>query len=327
MRRLVTAGIIVLLIVLIWSGGWLALASWARGQIDTVLAQASERGVDVECADRDVVGFPFALRLDCVGTAVAERTSGVSAQLAGLTGGASIFAPRTASINLVSPAELRSPALAGPAEFSWADADIDVGMGLNGPRAVSFDAADIAAELPLDAFPQAGFAAQSATGTLAPAADGGTDAQFTFSALALSVADMAFPPFDGRGSAWISVPPRALLAGRGGLQAPISARIVDIRLSSGEARVQAQGDLAADAEGILDGTVTLRIAGAEALPAFIAALPPEYQQLGNAAAGGLLAFGTASTLDGEPASEITIEIVRGEAQVGPVEVTVPRLPL
>jgi hypothetical protein len=73
--------------------------------------------------------------------------------------------------------------------------------------------------------------------------------------------------------------------------------------------------------------LTLRIAGTQDLPAFIAALPPEQQKLGNAVAGGLLAFGKASTLEGEPASEIVVDIDRGRAKVGPVEVTVPRLPI
>ena len=200
----------------------------------------------------------------------------------------------------------------GPADFSWSNAGIDVGFGMNGPRAISFDAADLAASIP-----GANVAAGRAGGTLAPAEDGGTDAGLSFAGLALSAAGMTFPPFDGTASAHLSVPPRALLAGRAGLQAPLSARAVKVSLAAGAARVQAEGDLTVDAEGVLDGTIVLRIAGAEALPAFIAALPPEQQKLGNMAVGGIIAFGQRGTLDGEPATELLIEIDQGEAKVGP----------
>jgi hypothetical protein len=111
------------------------------------------------------------------------------------------------------------------------------------------------------------------------------------------------------------------------LQAPLSAQAVNVVLSAGEARIQGEGNVSVDAEGIVDGTLTLRIAGTEALPGFLAALPTEHQRAGNAALGGMIAFGTPTTLDGDKASELVIEIVRGRARIGPVEINVPRLPL
>jgi hypothetical protein len=211
--------------------------------------------------------------------------------------------------------------------LQWDEADVGVGMGLNGPQGVSFAASDFSGELPFAELPQANATAATASATLEPTSDGGTGATFAFSQLALSIAETALPPFDGRGSAIFSVPPRALLAGRAGLQAPLSARAVNVVLSAGEARIQAEGDLSVDGEGILDGTLTLRIAGSEALPGFIAALPSEHQRAGNAALGGMIAFGTPTTLDGDKASELVVEIVRGRAKVGPVSIDVPRLPL
>jgi hypothetical protein len=91
--------------------------------------------------------------------------------------------------------------------------------------------------------------------------------------------------------------------------------------------LHAEGDLSVDAEGILDGTITLRLAGAEGLGAFIARLPPQGQKAGNAVAGAMLAFGRPTELDGEPASELTVEIERGRAKVGMFEVDLPRLKL
>jgi hypothetical protein len=162
---------------------------------------------------------------------------------------------------------------------------------------------------------------------LAPSASGGTDASLTFTELVVTADGATFPPVSGRAFGEISVPPRALLSGRAALQAPLSANGIDVFLESGEARLQALGDLSIDVEGIVDGTVTLRIAGTEALPGFIAALPPGRQQIGNAVAGAIFAFGQPTTLDGEPASEMVVQIERGIARIGMIEIAVPRLPL
>ena len=327
MRRLVTIILILGTLALAWSGGWFALAAWAEGRVDAALGEIAERGVEVDCPERDMVGFPFALKVACGETALAERSSGSEARLAGLTGGASVFAPTTATVDLASPARLQSPLLVGPAEFRWSEAQFGVGMGLGGPEDVSFESEDIAAELPVPQMPDAAAAARSAAGTLTPSAEGGSNVSLVFTDLALSGGGLTLPLVSGRASAELSMPPRALVSGRGGLQPPLYARGIDVSLASGNARIGATGEVAVDAEGVLDGTVALRIAGAEALPALIATLPAEAQKLANAAIGGMLAFGEPTTLDGEEATELVVEIEDGRARVGPVTVDVPRLPL
>lgn len=327
MRRLTIVALIILIVALAWSGGWFALASWAEGRIPGVLAEIAENGLDVDCRGRDVTGFPFALRLACGKTEIVERVNSSRAELAGVTGGASVFAPMTAEIALDAPASLQSPLLTGPADFRWEEAAVDVGMGLIGPRTWSFDASNLVAEVPVPEFPGAVVAAETAAGTLVPSQDGGTDAALSFTNLALSATGTAFPPFDADISVHLSVPPQALLAGRAEQQTPLSVRDLNVLLAAGAAQLAADGDVSINAEGIMDGTITLTIAGAHALPAFIAALPAKHQKLGNAVAGGLLAFGQPTTLDGEPASELVVEIKDGRAKVGPVEVSVPRLPL
>jgi hypothetical protein len=329
MRFLFAFIIIVVILAAGWSGGWFWLAGWADRNADAVLTEIAERGVDVDCRDRNVVGFPFAMRLACSQTAVAERESGTRARLGQVTGGASVFAPTTARIDMASPVHLESPHLESPAEIRWNNAALDIGMGLNGPRDVSFDAAGLSTRLALHSLPDPGVVAAHATGTLAPSADGGTDASITFTDLALSVEGADFPPVSGSASGRLSVPPRALLSGRAGLAAPLSARAIslDLLLNGGSARLNAEGDISVDRDGILDGVITLRIAGAESLSAFIAELPPQLQKAGNAFVGALFAFGSPTTIDGEPASELTVEVTRGEARIGLIEFGLPRLPI
>ena len=91
---------------------------------------------------------------------------------------------------------------------------------------------------------------------------------------------------------------------------------ISITLNSSGATLNAEGELSINAEGVLDGAITLRVAGPEALPAFIAGLPPQLQKLGNVFVGALFAFGRPTTIDGEPASELTVPIEDGVVSVG-----------
>ncbi len=327
MRRIVALLIIVATLAVGWSVGWFWLAGMLERNADTVFIEIARRGVEVDCRDRSVIGFPFALRVACAQTGIAERSTGTTARLGTVTGGASVFAPTTARMDMTSPAFVESPLLERPAEIRWRNAGVDVGLGMNGPRDVSFDAAGLSAAFELTDLPDPGLVAARALGTLSPTDDGGTDAAVTFTDLALSANGTAFPPVSGSASGQLSVPPRALLAGRAGLAAPIAARDIDIALDSGGARLSAQGELSVDAEGILDGVITLRIAGAEALSTFIAALPPQTQNLANAVVGALYAFGRPTMVDGQPGSEVVVEIERGAARIGLFEMSLPRLPI
>ncbi|MGH6923813.1 MAG: DUF2125 domain-containing protein [Propylenella sp.] len=327
MRSLIAVLVIAVILALAWSGGWFWFAGLVERNADSVFAEIARRGVEVDCSDRSVVGFPFAVRFACGKTAVAERSTGTRANLGMVTGGASVFAPTKARIDMSSPVEVQSPHLEAPTEIRWRDAALDVGIGLNGPRDVSFDAVELSAEFALADLPDPGVAAAHAAGTLSPSENGGTDAAVTFTDLALSADGARFPMVSGSASGHLSVSPRALLAGRAGLVAPISARAIDIDLDSGGARFGAEGELSVDAEGVVDGAITLRIAGIEALPEFIAALPPQTQGVANGVVGALYAFGRPTTVDGEPGSEIVVQIERGSARVGLFEFELPRVPL
>lgn len=328
MRSLFAIAIILVILAAGWCGGWFWMAGWIDRNAPAVLTRIAERGVEVDCRDRTVVGFPFAMRVACAETAVAERQTGTQATLGRVTGGASVFAPTTARIDMASPVELVSPLLLEkPAEIRWRKAAVDIGVGMNGPRDVSFDAADLSTALALVNLPHPKLQAAHAAGTLAPSDDGGTAASVTFTDLNVSADGVDLPEMSGSASGSLSVPPKALLAGRAGIKLPVSAHAIDINIDSGGARFAATGDISLDATGVLDGTITLRIAGAKAFPALIAMLPPKLQKKGFAAIASAFAVGRPTTIDGEPGSEITVDIVHGEATVGGVSVKLPRVPL
>lgn len=327
-RQLASVLAIVVILALAWTGGWFWLAGWADAKATETLQELSDQGIEVDCRDRGVGGFPFALRISCAETAVAERSSETTADFAGVSGGASVLAPMTVVIDMTSPVRLASSQLVEPAEMRWEEAAVNVGMGMNGPRDVTFVTEKLDAAFAVRDIPVGKIAAASAQGSLAPSDGGGTSGTFVFSELRLSIGGEDLPPMTGIVSGELSAPPRALLAGRAGMQAPIAARGIDIALESGGARFKAEGEMTVDGEGIIDGNLVFQIAGVEALPAFIAALPEDWRKIGNAVAGGLLMFGKPTTLDGQPASELTLTIERGSASIGPmIEFDLPRVPI
>ncbi len=170
--------------------------SWIDRHADPALQRIAERGIEVDCPNRAVVGFPFALRVACGETAVAERSTGTHADLAGATGGASVFHPMTAKIALQSPVRVESPLLNGPVELRWTDAAVDVGLGMNGPKDVAFDASDLLGAFTLPGYPEQTVAATSAKARLAPSPDGGSTVALTFTDLAFTSGGTRFPAAD-----------------------------------------------------------------------------------------------------------------------------------
>src|SRR5918997_3872583 len=109
MRRLAIVLVLILAVLAIaWTAGWLLLAAWAEQKSADVLAGLEERGIRVRCEGRDIVGFPFTLRMACAETEIVEARSGSTAILAGMRGGGSVFAPRAAPFEFDTPANLRS---------------------------------------------------------------------------------------------------------------------------------------------------------------------------------------------------------------------------
>ncbi len=327
MRRLIAALVIVVVIAAGWVAGWFWLAGWIDRNADPALKRIAERGVDVECPNRTVVGFPFALRVSCGATTVAERSSGTHADLAGATGGASVLHPMTAEIALKSPVRVESPMLQGPVELRWTKAAVDFGLGMDGPKTVAFNAADLLGAFTIPGLPEQTVAATSARAKLAPSANGGSAIAFTFSDLAFTSGGTRFPPLTGSAAAELSVPPRDLASGRNGIDLPVEARGIQISVESGGARFMIEGDLSLGPGGIVDGTIVLRITGIESFHDLIAALPEQLQRASNGAIAGLLLSGEPTTIDGQPGTEVRVSIQKSRAKIGLLEFPLPRLRL
>ena len=186
-RQLIAAAAILAVLALAWVGGWFWLASWADERATAALQELSRRGVEVDCRDRTIAGFPFSLRLACAETKVSDRRSDASASLAGLTGGASVFAPMTLRISMRAPVQAASPQF-GTADLRWDNAEISAGLGISGPRSVAFQAKRLEADLAVAKSPVRSITARSADGSLGLSANGGSDIAVGFADLGVSLA-------------------------------------------------------------------------------------------------------------------------------------------
>ena len=198
MRRLIAALIIVVILAAAWVGGWFWLAGWVDRNAEPTLAKIARRGVEVDCQNRTIVGFPFALRVACGKTAVAERSTGTHANLAGATGGASVFRADDGGGRAGVAGPGRIAAAPGPLEFRWTDAAVDVGLGMNGPRTVSFDAD----RFPRRVLPSRPAGADGRRGERRGASralpSGGSAVALAFTDLAFATGGTRFPPVTGK---------------------------------------------------------------------------------------------------------------------------------
>jgi hypothetical protein len=256
-----------------------------------------------------------------------EHVTSTRVDVPSMTGGMSVLAPFTLRIAVAAPAHVDSALLEGSADARWQDATLSVGIGTNGPRDYTLDTTKVDAEVTGSHLLLRKVAAEVGQVALSPSDSGGTNVEVAFADLRLSIAEFDLPAVTGVAASEISVPLRALLLGRVDVLAPATARNIDVALQSGGARLTASGEMAVDAEGVLDGKMTVVIAGAEALPEFIAALPDQWEKIANVVVGGMFVFGRPTTLGGQPATELLLEVDHGNARVGPVEFELPRVPL
>lgn len=154
------------------------------------------------------------------------------------------------------------------------------------------------------------------------AADGGgaTDIAGMLRGAAARLGGSALPVFDADLEARLDQPPQALLAGFDPRRSGLAVGDLMLRLRAGGVTAETRGALDVDGDGLATGRLTLSLGNVDALPALVAALPPQSRGTGSALAGALLAFGRPAELDGAPAKEIDIDIVRGAVTVGMIGV-------
>ena len=58
-------GLFMVFLFAVWFGGWFAFARFADNKIGEQVAAISQKGVIIDCQNRDIKGFPFRIGVHC----------------------------------------------------------------------------------------------------------------------------------------------------------------------------------------------------------------------------------------------------------------------
>lgn len=108
--------VLLLVLALVWSAGWLWLRGRAGQEMDAWLAREASAGRAWTCADRSIAGYPFRLELRCASLAFARADSRFT--LGPLTAVVQVYQPRQGILLAQGPFHVEQGELT--ADASWA---------------------------------------------------------------------------------------------------------------------------------------------------------------------------------------------------------------
>jgi len=299
----------------IWFGVWTVIAGRIDGAVADGLADAADQGLRLSCDGQEIGGFPLRFDVICGKIDAKDSASGFQAAMAGLRTATPVYWPWQSNADLASPLRLTGGPLPAPVDVTWSAAAISLDTATPVPDRVAFNAEDLQA-----AFGEISITAVSTQAEAQPTPDRqGATLALSAAASRLLWQGQQTNAADITAKVWIDAPPDAVMRGtfdprRSGLSIPE----LTIRLETEGALIQASGPVRFDASGLMSGKLTVRVAGAEALPAYFSSLPAAAQPAANAFAGGVLVLGAPATLDGRDAKALELRIDGGVVRMGPL---------
>ncbi|MEL7228506.1 MAG: DUF2125 domain-containing protein [Pseudomonadota bacterium] len=301
----------VVMLFVLWFGGWFVFSRYLDGQIGQQISRLETRGVEIECQDRAMVGFPFRIGVLCARTAVSDPRRELLVQAGELRTTAVVHDPTRIIAELKSPMIIQRGRAELMADWSamrlFVDGDLSGGfeiISLNGSALkIAVGEAEVAMEKgdfhlrpnPVDT--QALDVAFSTTQLTAnPTAD-----------VSIAPATLSFNARmdDAYGQLVADRAPMASYLGRQG-----SALLRYFVLSTPNGGELAfSGPVTWNGDGTLSGEVTIGIAQAQAVGAWAAQINPNLEQavagIGQAVAGmgAKASFGSAEL----PSVKVTID--------------------
>jgi len=317
--RTTILGVVALLVFAGWSAFWWFAASTVESASADAIAKAGRRGITVDCANKNVRGWPFQMTLVCDRAAVKNARFHVEAN--GLRAVALVYNPSHLIVEADAPFVFTDANLPAPIAADWkaGRASVELSGGLVERASIEFKeiSGQSASFLPLSR-PSADSLEVHVRRAAGPA---DLDIAITSESIKADLADSALPPFDLKIVATL-VEGAPLLVGRreqfiervktGAAALDISRALVSI----GAARVEFSGRFFLNPEGYLTGNPRIAIANAPALATELARIPgidasklkPILQLIAN--------FGEKTTIDDAPAGGVTLSIRDGYMSAG-----------
>lgn len=318
-RRLL--GLLVFLAVL-WCGAWAAAYFGANWAVDQAEALASPES---RCSGRAVGGFPLTIEVGCGQASVQERFLGVAANITGLTASVPLYYPLRVDARAAGPLEVSIPDSDVRLALSWTRAATSTEAWPFGEPGISRFAADVEG------------LAVSAEGSALATVDGITAERGSILVAGGEAPDSLAIVVRGEGMDLRAIAGEALpkLTVRVDLEAPgfgsvLTGNLPDqlrswlslggrlqvgnLEAEVGGVRIGVSGPLTIGPDGFVSGTVQLRFAGIDRLPALVEALDPGAVEEVTQIAGILDSL--ASEVNGERVGRVDATIANGEVSIG-----------
>ncbi|MBJ3786258.1 DUF2125 domain-containing protein [Devosia sediminis] len=116
-KRIIILGSVVLLVVLVWSAGWLFVAGQIRQQVDLLALGDGETAPQLQCGTLDVSGFPFRFDIACTNAAVVSGD--LLVEIPGLRASAMVWRPNHILASAAGPARISDAFTGLEQSLSW----------------------------------------------------------------------------------------------------------------------------------------------------------------------------------------------------------------
>ncbi len=322
----ILTGILIFLAVL-WTGAWFAISSWLNGTIADAFEQQREKGMEINCVDQGMRGFPFNMGLGCGSVSVAQP-DGSKIDFGALRTAASLTSPGEAHAEIDGPLTIQ----AGGSEVKadWTSLKTFIDLTFDG----GFDIATFSfADLKLNTGP-ALFEAGNGNALLQPQATSGETPQARHLETRVSVGGLkaeipgtvSITPFtldfdamleDGYQDLFIKQVPADELFTDG---AKGSIRKAAIILPEG-GKLVLSGPLELGTDGLLSGTMKVGLANPEQITAWARSISPALEQPMSLLTQSIAGMGAANIIAGEDVRSIELTIDRGEVRLGFIKLT------
>ena len=312
-RRIIGLGIAVVLAVAAWTGAWFWLAGQATGSAMRAMEDARADGRELSCENVEARGYPFRLGLFCDAVAVRMPREGIVAGAGALRSAAQVYAPGHVVAELDGPAVLETPDIL-PLQLDWEQFRASLRHDMGQPERLSAESRNLKIALR-----QAG----EDNAPLAAMHDGEVHARLNGPALDLAAALNGIALADPR---YADIPEAELvmdatLPGGAALvdgTSPngltirgqtVELKVLTLSLPARNASVSLSGNLVVGDDGLIDGSVDIRMTNPQAFADAAAVALPDTKD-------DLAPLVTGLTALGETGVPVTLTIRRGRVSAG-----------
>ncbi|WP_108658888.1 DUF2125 domain-containing protein [Acuticoccus kandeliae] len=312
--------------VVLWSVLWFVAATFVDRQIERAEHGAYSGGALADCTKRNVSGFPFRIEVRCgAGSRVGNGLTTVT--LGGLMVVAQVYNPRRLIAEVGSPASVSTYG-APPTTAEWSLARASTRLDLRAHALERFDAEllDVTLHMPDGSTVEVGKI--NANVRRNPDAEDDLD-------IALRLDDLqpieggepvhiAFRGRLGDGAALLTGSPDAMMVR---LLAEGLPLFIDVATAeTGGLKVSANGDVTLGADGRLNGTLDVAIAGYDKGVPYVKAVAPDAGETVVTMLNNVLSFAPETTIGDSKARKVTFQIRNNRVLAGFVPLfTLPQI--